>query len=87
MASHFGTERLVRLSRLERHLGNATNGGQRLAAEAQRADVEEILDLGEFAGGVACEGQGQIFRLDAAAVVHDLDQVDAHGKRTWKSVF
>ncbi len=62
---------------LERNLGDAADGGQGLAPEAQRVDVEESLDVGEFAGGVAGKGQGQIVGLDAAAVVHHLDQVDA----------
>src|SRR4051812_5786774 len=49
------------------------DGRQRLAAEAQRGDTEEIIGVLELAGGVAGEHQGQIVRLDTAAVVHHPD--------------
>jgi hypothetical protein len=62
---------------LERHLGDAADRGQGLATKAESADAEEILGAVQLAGGVAGEGQGQVFRLDAAAVVHHLDEIRA----------
>ena len=49
--------------------GEAADGGQGFAAEAKGVDVAEILDLVQFAGGVAGQGQGQIVGVDAAAVI------------------
>ena len=48
--------------------------GQGLAAEAQRADAEQVVGLGQFAGGVAGHGQRQLVGRDAAAVVDHADQ-------------
>ena len=44
--------------------------GQGLAAEAQRADAEQIVGLDDFAGGMAGQGQRQFVGRDAAAVIH-----------------
>ena len=43
--------------------------GQCLAAETQRADAEQIVGLGDFARGVAGQGQRQLLGRDAAAVI------------------
>src|SRR5947208_7592958 len=47
----------LRRPRLERDLGNAADGRQRLAAEAERADAKEIVGLAQFARGVTGEGE------------------------------
>ena len=48
---------------------------QRLAAKAERADAEQVVGVGDLAGGVAGDRQRQVVRRDAAAVVDDADQV------------
>ena len=45
--------------------------GQRLAAEAERADAEQVVGLSDFARGVAGQGQRQLLGRDAAAVIDD----------------
>ena len=55
------------------HPRHGGDGGQRFAAEAQRADGGKVLGAAELAGGVAQEGGGQLLRRDAAAVVRDAD--------------
>ena len=62
---------------MQRHLGDAADRGQRLAAKAERADAKEIVGLAQLAGGVAGEGERQIVGVDAAAVVHDANQFGA----------
>src|SRR5262249_960560 len=64
-------------ARLERHLRDAANRRQRLAAEAERADAEQVVGVAQLPGSVPGEGERQIFRDDAAAVVHDADQLCA----------
>src|SRR5699024_6081943 len=59
------------------HSGHAGDGGQRLSPEPQGVDGVQVRLVRDLAGGVADEGGGDIFRLDAAAVVADLDQLDA----------
>ena len=59
------------------HPGDAGNGGQCFAPEAQGVDVVQVLLRCDLAGGVADEGGGDVFRFDAGAVVADLDQLDA----------
>ena len=68
---------LLGQARLQRHLGDAADRGQRLAAEAERADAEQVVGVAELAGGVAGEGQRQVVGGDAAAVVDDADQLGA----------
>ena len=50
--------------------------GQRLAAETQRANPQEILVV-ELGGGVAVDGERQIGMRHAAAVVGDADAATA----------
>jgi hypothetical protein len=69
-----------RISR-PRHDGEArhgADGGQRLAAEAEGADGEEIA-VRQLGGGVALDGQLQIRRRHAGAVVDDTDAAPAAG--------
>ena len=51
--------------------------GQRLAAEAERADREQVVGRANFARGVTRRGQRQFVRGDAAAVVGHADQFAA----------
>ncbi len=55
--------------------GDRADAGKRLAAEAQRADAEEVLGVLQFRGGVAEDGQGEVRGVDALAVVGDGDPV------------
>ena len=57
-----------------RHAGD---GGQRLAAEAQRVDVGQVFGGRDLAGGMADEGVFDGVRFDAGAVVGDLQLLDA----------
>jgi hypothetical protein len=56
-------------------LGDAADGGQRLAAEAEGADLEQVVGIAQFARGVVAERQRQVVGVDAAAVIDDADQV------------
>jgi hypothetical protein len=61
-------------------IGQASDGGdrgQRLAAKAEGADAFEVVERGNFGGGMAGQGQRQLILGDAAAVVGDADQLDA----------
>ncbi len=58
------------------HRGDA---GERLTAEAEGADGDEIVELADLAGGVAEDGQARVFAVHAGAVVGDADQLDAAG--------
>ena len=58
-------------------LADLGDRGQRLAAKAERADAEQIVGVGDLAGGVAGDGQRQLVGRDAAAVIDDADQLDA----------
>ncbi len=49
---------------------------QRLAAEAERADVEQVV-VGELRGGVALDREREIVARHAGAVVGDADQAAA----------
>ncbi len=68
---------LVAGTGLQSHLGDAADGGQHLAAEAQGVDAEDVLGRVQLAGGVAGEGQRQVVGVDATAVVDDLDEAAA----------
>src|SRR5439155_9093295 len=77
VAGEFGPARLAGRPRLQRDLGDAADGGEGLAAEAERADAEQVVGGLQLAGGVAGEGEGQILGGDAAAVIGDADQLRA----------
>ena len=53
------------------HLGDRS---QRFAAEAERADMEQVVGVADFAGRVAGDRQRQLFRANAAPIVGDADQ-------------
>ena len=63
----------------EQQARDGGDGGQRLAAEAERGDGEQILDVAQLAGGVALEGQQGVVAQHAAAIVGDADQAAAAG--------
>ena len=76
---------LVRRGRLARargdgEVGDGADRGQRLAAEAERGDVEQVV-VGELGGGVPLHGERQIGGAHAAAVVGDADEREAAGRR------
>ena len=77
VAGDLGATRHVGRTRLKGHLSDAGDGGEGLAAEAERADAEKVVGILKFAGGVADEGQWQVVGVDAAAVVHKTDKVAA----------
>lgn len=58
----------------KREVRNGTDGGQRFPAKAEGDDVEEVIRAGEFAGGVAFDGEGKFSRGDALPVVGKFDQ-------------
>ena len=47
--------------------------GQRLAAKPERANAEQVVGLGQFARGVAGQGQRQLVDRNAAAVIDHPD--------------
>ena len=70
------------LGRTARPAGQAEAGhrghrGQRLTAKTKAADLFQIIEGGDFGGGVPGQRQNQLIFFDAAAVVDDADQLDA----------
>ena len=59
------------------YAGHAGNAGQCLAAKSQRVNAVKILLGLDLAGGMAHKGVGYVFRLDAAAVIGDLNLLNA----------
>ena len=57
------------------------DAGQPFAAKAHAADVFQIVQLFDFAGGVARECQGKVVGVDAAAVVGHADELDAAARQ------
>ena len=76
---------LVRLGACQNlHPGNTGNGGQCLTPEAQCVDVGQVLGGLDLAGSMADKGLVDVLGLDAGAVIHDLQLLDAaaaDGKR------
>ena len=64
-------------AREQRYLGDRCDAGERLAAEAERAEVAQVIGGRQLARGVALEGERCFSRRDAAAVVLDADQPPA----------
>jgi hypothetical protein len=56
------------------HTGNRPDGGQRLAAEPERPDGEQIIGVLQLGGGVSGDRQRQLGGGNAAAVIGDFDQ-------------
>ena len=61
----------ARLTRENIQVRNGRDGGERFAAEAERADGGQIGGGAELARRVAQKGGGQLVGRDAAAVVRD----------------
>ena len=61
----------LRLTRENIQMRNGRDGGERFAAEAERADGGQIGSGAELARRVAQKGGGQLVGRDAAAVVCD----------------
>ena len=59
------------------HAGDGSDGRQRLAAKAERANIIQLLGSDQLGGGVVLKGQTHLPRLDAAAVVSDAHIADA----------
>ena len=56
-------------------VGGGGHAGQGLAAEAEAAQAGEVVERAQLGGGVALEGQGQLRRRHAAAVVAHQQQL------------
>ena len=65
--------------RFQRHAGDGGDGRQRLAAEAEGRDGEQVVSGAQLGGGVALEGQQGIVAVHAVAVVCDADQPPSAG--------
>ena len=65
--------RLAGVARGDGQPRHRADRGQRLAAEAERADGEQVV-AGELGGGVALDGEFEIGARHAGAVVGDADQ-------------
>ncbi len=63
----------------ELEAGDAGDGGQGFAAEAEGGDGEEVVGGAELGGGVALEGEECVVLDHAVAVVGDADELAAAG--------
>ncbi|EKY02381.1 hypothetical protein HMPREF9120_02927 [Neisseria sp. oral taxon 020 str. F0370] len=63
--------RLAALAAGEGEAADGGNAGQPFAAKTHAGDVLQIAEAGDFAGGVARQGKGQVVGVDARAVVGD----------------
>ena len=71
---------LPALARAHGQMRHRPDRGQRLAAEAQRGDIEEVL-VAQLGGGVALDRQLEVGGAHARAVVGDADEREATGRR------
>ncbi len=55
---------------------NGADGGQRLAAEAERVDGRQVA-VRQLGSGVALDAEREVGRVHAAAVIHDADEAAA----------
>ena len=67
----------LRGARHQRQRGNGRDTRQRFAAKPQGRDVFKILERGNLAGGVPCQGQRHFASFDADAIVANADQSTA----------
>ena len=56
---------------------HGSDTGQAFTAKAHAGDVFQIIEAGDFAGGMAGKRQSDVVGVDAAAVVGDADELDA----------
>ena len=57
--------------------GHGADGGQGLTTKAQAHDPLQVFQVADLAGGVTGQGQGQVIRRDATAIVTYPQQLDA----------
>ena len=57
--------------------GHGTDTGQGLAAKAQGGHPFQVIQIMDFTGGMACDGQRQIVFFHPRAIVPNPDQLDA----------
>ncbi len=72
-----GARGFLRRARFQQQARDTGNGRQSFAAEAQRRDGGQILDVAELAGGVALKSQKGVVSKHAAAVVGDANEMAA----------
>ena len=68
-------------AREQAQLGDRGDGGQRLAPKAHGAYRLQVGQRGDLAGRMTLEGDAQLARRDAQAVVLDADQAGAAGEQ------
>ncbi len=68
---------VFRFSACQRKPGHRRDAGKRFAAEAQACHALQVIERGNFAGGVARQREGQVFPGDTAAVVKDFQKFDS----------
>ncbi len=61
----------------QRQPGNGTDAGQRFPAKTHALDLVQIIQCGNFAGGMPGQCQCDVFPVYAAAIVADAHQSDA----------
>ena len=66
-------------ARQQRRFRHRGDGRQRLAAKAHGGHGLQVMQVGDFAGGMAAQGDGQLVLRDAAAVI--LHANEAHAAR------
>ena len=74
-----GSSGVFRGMRLQAQAADGGDGGQRFSAKAQGRDVQQVVGVADFRGGVTLEGQHGVVAHHAAAVVDHLDQLAASG--------
>src|SRR5262249_42130634 len=62
---------------LELELRDARDRGERLAAEAEAPDADEVGGVADLGGGVPLEREARVVGLHAAAVIGDTDAREA----------
>src|SRR5258706_102296 len=67
-------------------MGDCGDARQRFAAKTEARDAFEIVERGDFAGGMARDGQAQLRLADAAAVVADFEELGAAGRELHANV-
>ena len=77
LAAQFPGVRRAAFAAGDAQAGDGGDRGQRLATKAQCADAFEVIEAGDFGGGVPGQGQRQFVLGNAAAVIGDTDQLDA----------
>ena len=69
----------LRRARVDAQTRYVSDGGERLAAEAERVDSLQVVEGAQLGGGEALAHDAQVVFVDAAAVVLDLDELETAG--------